>query len=98
VDQLKRLQATHAGAGLTVLAIHDASAKPDELRMFMTERGLSFPVARAKPDEADGWLSTAFVAYGVESVPTAFLIDRKGVLRYQGALDGVAAEAARLLK
>ncbi|MBT5605101.1 MAG: redoxin domain-containing protein [Lentisphaerae bacterium] len=95
---LRRLQEAHAEAGLTVVAIHDASASAAGLRTVQRQQGLPFRIARTRRSEGGGWLSEAFTAYGVRSVPRVFLIDAAGILRHEGTLDTIDDAIAVLLQ
>ncbi len=95
---LRQLQRDHADVGLTVVTVHDASATLGELHEFAAQHELPFHLARARPGEADGWMSKAFTAYGVRAVPRAFLIDAQGVLRAEGTIADIAKAAAELLR
>ena len=66
-----------------------------ELREFAKAHKLPFALARVKPGEADGWLGETFAAYSVKSVPRAFLIDREGVLQYEGDGSGIEQHLGR---
>ena len=69
--------------------------EPDDGRRFLTQRPVSFPVV------SDGSLGLVPI-YGVEHLPTSFLLDRDGIIRYvhRGKVDmgGVTAAIAALMK
>jgi len=67
--------------GLEILAVNIIE-KPDEVLDFMEHYKLSFPV----PLDRDGAVGAA---YGVQGIPTTFLINREGkiILRLVGTLD-----------
>lgn len=96
-DRLKQLHRDYASKGLTVVLVHGTSATPTELREFAQKHALSFAIARVKPAEADGWLGDTFAAYGVDSVPRSFLVDREGTLRYEGDGRGLKERVVELM-
>ena len=60
--------------GGVVVAV-DQREPPDAVRRFVTELHLTFPVGI----DADGSL---FSLYGVQFLPTSFVVDKNGVVRY----------------
>ena len=72
--------------GLEILAVN-VMENPDEVLDFMQLFGLSFPA----PLDADGSVASA---YGVQGIPTSFLINRDGriVLRLIGTIDWYTPE------
>lgn len=60
---------------MQVVTIAIESGEPDEIRKVMQERGLSFPVVA----DAAGTLANL---YHVKGVPTNFIIDAEGNIRY----------------
>ena len=69
LPQLEKLYGELHGQGLEILAI--SSESPEDIRAFLSERPLSFPVLL----DTDGLVAER---YGVEALPTAVLIDRQG--------------------
>ncbi len=61
--------------GFEILALSQDES-PDPVRQFMAKQGYHFPVAMAE----SGY---AFVFGGVSRLPTSFLIDRRGRIRYR---------------
>ncbi|HXY70338.1 MAG TPA: TlpA disulfide reductase family protein [Gemmatimonadales bacterium] len=73
------------GQGFTVVGISTDEIPRPKVATFLREHGISYPVAMATPE--------AVAAFGgVASLPTSFLIDRRGRLRY--AVHGLFAPAA----
>ncbi|HLK60965.1 MAG TPA: TlpA disulfide reductase family protein [Chthonomonadaceae bacterium] len=68
---LQQFHKQYAKQGLVVLSLLEMKPKPTDARKMVKERGLTFPVA-IDPEEKFGKL------YGLESHPTAFVIDRAG--------------------
>lgn len=82
VSHLNELKANHGSQGLEILGLHVEESGP-ELKQFISERKVSYPVAVASED-----LQTE---YGLRSVPTIFIIDKKGVVaeKYLGYSDAI---------
>ncbi|HEY9652760.1 MAG TPA: thioredoxin family protein [Coleofasciculaceae cyanobacterium] len=91
LDRLKRIQSEFQYQRVSLVGINanDASQSPDDsfenMRKFAREHQLNFPYL---------WDTTQDVArsFGVDQVPTAFLIDERGILRYSGRIDDNAEE------
>lgn len=81
--------------GFTVLAIN-LDARIDEAQRFLREYPVSYPVLRDR--------GTLPALYGVEIMPTSYLIDRKGIVRYvhygyrSGDADGIRQVIEQLLE
>lgn len=71
--------------GFTVLGLTTESAPRSEIRSFLDEHGVTYPVARASAEE-----ERAFG--GITALPTSFLVDRRGRIRH--TVRGFFAEAA----
>jgi len=86
LDRLKNIQAEFAPNSCTLIGINgsEADSTPgstfDNMKIFSQQQGLNFPYL---------WDSTQDVTLrlGVKATPTAFLIDRAGILRYKGQID-----------
>lgn len=101
---LKVLQEQLGPEGLVVIGIcmdkdlpatesGQAATSTDLARKWARENGASFPIlATANPDEewAIGW--------GVLGLPTTFILDRKGVLRFDGLRSNLKGDLEQLLK
>ncbi len=76
-------------AGFTVVGVSMDDKTPEQIATWLHEHGIAYPVALGTPA-----VTAAFG--GVESLPTSFLIDRRGRVRYtiQGMFAGVALRAA----
>lgn len=83
----------------TVFEHHDVMG-PDALTVFLSEYGITFPVAIDRPSDR-GPLPLTMERLGLQGTPSTLLVDRNGVLRrsYFGAIDDLAlgAEIGRLL-
>lgn len=82
VAHLNELKGKHAAQGLEILGLH-VEEKNEALKNFIAENKVGYPVAVAGED-----LQTE---YGLRSVPTMYLIDKKGVVaeKYMGYSDAV---------
>jgi cytochrome c biogenesis protein CcmG, thiol:disulfide interchange protein DsbE len=77
IPELQQLHTKYASRGLEVVGVSiDAKDDEENIRQFMTEFGMTYPVWR-DPDER---VSAQFLVLGV---PTTYLIDRGGVLRWR---------------
>lgn len=59
---------------------HFCETKADSIKKFNTEKALPFPTLLDAPGKIGK-------AYGAKTTPHVFVIDQKGVLAYQGAID-----------
>lgn len=86
---LQRMAERHREEGLVVLGLSRDVVPPEEVRAFLTERGISYPVSivTREAERAFG---------GIRGYPTSFLIDRRGQVRYKalGPLAMVSFEPA----
>ena len=75
--------------GFVVLGISTDAGGPDAVRGFLAERAITYPVAMASGGVAQR-------LGGVNLLPTSFLIDRQGRIRYEvrGIFASVALERA----
>ena len=86
LERLKNIQAEFAEKGFTLIGMNgnDAQNEPQEnfenMKAFGKQHKLNFPYL---------WDSTQDVTYsfGATKTPTAFLIDKDGVVRYKGQID-----------
>lgn len=77
IPELRALHEQYKTRGLEVVGVSvDNDGNDDLIREFMKEFAMDFPVWR-DPDER---ISTRFLTVGV---PTTFLIDREGILRWK---------------
>ncbi len=93
MPKLQKLQSQHAERGLVVLGIATDEEGEKLVRPMVAKTKVTYPILL---DTAAAWK-----AYGVETLPALFLIDRKGqiVKRFGGGTDHktLEAEVARLL-
>jgi cytochrome c biogenesis protein CcmG, thiol:disulfide interchange protein DsbE len=86
---LQAMAERHRDAGLVVLGLSVDRGPAEDVRAFLAERGITYPVAIVGPD-----IERAFG--GVRGYPTSFLLDRSGRIRQQalGPLAMVSFEPA----
>jgi thiol-disulfide isomerase/thioredoxin len=96
LPKLKEFYAKHHDKGLEVLAIsNDRSA--DELKTFIeNDKAIAWPQLFQAP-KGDEWHPLA-TQWGVNAIPTMFLIDRKGVLRSVDAREDYEQMVPKLLE
>lgn len=75
--ELDKLQQELGGRGLTVLAV-SVDNKASDMEKFLKEHPVAFATVR---DAGQKLVAAA----GVEAMPTSFLVDRKGVIRFTHA-------------
>ena len=74
---LDGLQRTYAGRGFTVLAV-SVDDDPQKMKDFLAAHPVSFPVVH---DARQNLVAAA----GIEAMPSSFLVDRAGKIRYAHA-------------
>jgi len=81
MPSMEALHNLYAEKGLEILAVNSGEKQPEVLA-FMQNNNLSFPAVL----DSDGKVSTS---YGVQAIPTTFLIDREGkiVVRLVGSIN-----------
>lgn len=93
MPKLQKLQDQHAAKGLVVLGVATDEEGEKVVRPFVAKTKVTYPILI---DNAAAWK-----AYGVETLPALFLVDRNGqiVKRFGGGTDHktIEAEVARLL-
>ena len=97
MQRLNRLSKQHSDRLITI-AIHDRAAPAAEVKEFVKENHIEFPVGIVKSTTNDGWHGETFSAYGIKSLPATFLVDKKGVLRYAHISDGLEGKVATLVE
>ena len=86
---LQQMAERHAEEGLVVLGLSRDLDGPEKVRAFLTERGITYPVAIVGSDAER-------LFGGVRGYPTSFLLDRSGRIRHKalGPLAMVSFEPA----
>ena len=81
MPSMEALYSRYREKGLEILAVNCGEEK-EQVLAFMTNNGLSFPAAL----DSDGKVSGN---YGIQAIPTSFIIDREGkiIARLVGSID-----------
>ena len=88
IPHLQKLHDAYAKRGLVILSVTNEDA--ETVKKFVAEHKMTFPVGTDLDDKT-------VTTYGVQSIPTAFLIDTAGKIIWQGhtmALEASQVEAA----
>lgn len=80
---------------LTIIGWHDSSGTVESLKEFATKKGLTYPLAI---DARGPGFGAAFAAYDVNGIPTAIVVDRKGLVAFRGRFKEALEVANRLLQ
>lgn len=86
LNRLKQLQQDYQEWGVILVGINanDATQYPDDsfenMKSFATEQRLNFPYIRDITQEVAH-------CFGASNTPETFLLDREGIVRYQGLID-----------
>jgi peroxiredoxin len=78
--------------GFEVIGISFDSDK-SQLQRFIQKNGLPWP----QYFDGQGWKNQFGIAYGIDSIPTMWLIDKKGNLREQNAEQNLGGDVEKLL-
>lgn len=77
LPNLKALYSEYSSRGLEVVGLSlDSSA--EALATYVDEKSVKWPVSHLR----DGWKSTVVTQYGVNALPSLWIYDRRGTLRY----------------
>jgi len=94
LPRVKQMYAQYHGQGLEVLGVSCDNSGSD-LRTFL-KANPDMPWPQLFDDKTAGWHPLA-TAYGITSIPTMFLIDRKGILRTVDARSQLETMIPKLL-
>jgi beta-lactamase regulating signal transducer with metallopeptidase domain len=83
VPALRQIYATYHPAGLEMIAIHTPADQPEEVRRYVREFGIEYPVAIDAPGR--GPCGATAEAYGSRDRTCAFLIDPEGKVHSVGS-------------
>ena len=83
VPALRQIYATYHPAGLEMIAIHTPTDQPEEVRRFVREFGIEYPVAIDAPGRGPSGATAE--AYGSQDWTCAFLIDPEGKVHSVGS-------------
>jgi len=78
LEKLTALSKNNGADKLAAMAVHDSSSSPAEIKDFLADKDVPFPVCSVVDDKNQGLYSPAFRAYDVRSIPRIVLIDREG--------------------
>jgi peroxiredoxin len=91
-ENVARLNALHARRdrpdGVTVIAVHPAGTPVEQVRKWIEDNGITYPVCIDTPDGPTPWDGTLFTAYHPMAIPNTFVINPRGLLRFEGTLAG----------
>jgi hypothetical protein len=89
VPVLRKLLATYAERGLTVISIAIDADAPALVRTYVETLEIAWPVALAPPDVAEGHSSLG----RIQEIPRTLVVDRRGFVRF----DQTGAQNAQTL-
>ena len=95
IPHVKEVYAKYHPKGLEIVGI-DCDADDDTVNTFTKQKDMPWTQLREESQTDDPWHPLA-KQWGVAGIPTMFLIDKKGVLRYIDARDDTAEKVAKLL-
>ncbi len=84
------LHKNRAKDGLVVLGIHPPGSKPESIRQVIEEFEIAYPVLiDAQAPEASNTWGALYSLYGVDRLPHAVVVDRRGKIAATGSLQEV---------
>lgn len=92
LDALKRALAPFPKERVQLLCV-SLDTKPEPLGELLKARAVTWPVIR----DGQGWESPLIRNFGINTLPTVWLIDREGKLRSLDALETTSAQIKQLL-
>ncbi len=95
LPHMKELYKTFHQQGLEIVGV-DCDDSDDTVNTFTKEKEMPWPQLRETSQTAEPWHPLA-KQWHVSGIPTMFLIDRHGILRYVDARDGAEAKISKLL-
>jgi len=84
MPHVKELHKRYAPAGLAVIGVHDSTATARQVARFLKLMGVEYPVVVDAKPQGNPEGSVTHQAYGALALPSLFLIDRQGIIRWQG--------------
>jgi len=76
IPALQKVHQELADEGVLVVGLSTDAGSVDEVRAFLAERGVTYPVAMATPQHRRAF-------GGVSALPTTFILDREGVIQHR---------------
>ncbi len=94
MPDVKRVLDAHGPKRLVVVGVSldEKVGGLDKMKAFLANKGYAWP----QYYQGDGWNSAFSRDWGIQSIPTVFLIDRKGILRQTDTHD-LEGDVKRLL-
>jgi thiol-disulfide isomerase/thioredoxin len=89
LPEIRRLHDSYADRGLVVIGVHSTRSS-EKAADFAKSNNLNWSIALDDDDQSE-------TAYGVQSWPTCYLIDRRGILRMADIFDGDREAAIQAL-
>ena len=90
MPHLNDLQSKHADDGVTIIAVtkEDSSNSLDKVKKMVQDKSdvMGYTVAW---DDGSSTYEAYMTATGQRGIPTSFIIDPKGKVAYQGAIDSI---------
>ena len=93
LDAIKRSVAAFPKERIEVLGV-SLDTKPEPLGELLKSQAVEWPVVR----DGQGWESPLIRGFGINSLPTVWLLDRKGQLRSLNALENTSGQIRSLLR
>ena len=93
LDAIKRSVAAFPKERIEVLGV-SLDTKPEPLGELLKSQAVEWPVVR----DGQGWESPLIRGFGINSLPTVWLLDRKGQLRSLAALENTSGQIKSLLR
>ncbi len=93
LDTLKNSLAAFPPDSVRVVAL-SLDVKTEALLAFLKEKAVNWPVGC----DAKGWESPLIRSFGINSLPTAWLLDKQGVLRSLNVLESTQSQTRQLLE
>ena len=92
LDTIKRAVAPFSKDRVQVLAV-SLDTKPEPLGQLLKSKTVAWPVIR----DGQGWESPLIRGFGINALPTVWLLDREGKLRSLDALENTGGQIRRAL-
>ncbi len=96
IPRVKDLYKTYHAKGFEIVGV-DCDSSDDTVDPFIKKKEMPWPQLREESQsESESWHPLA-KQWGVAGIPTMFLVDKKGVLRFIDAREDTAAKIESLL-
>ncbi len=93
LDALKRASSAFPKERVQILGV-SLDTKPEPLGEFLKTRAIPWPILR----DGKGWESPLVRSFGINTLPTVWLLDREGKLRALDALESTSGQVQQLLR